>query len=1684
MSAVAKRYVPDSFLRRSEAIPLQVGSGDFIYSLGNADIHLQFGTKVFQISAVVVDTNAFQAVLGTDFTESEHFGGLLTRPTRVLIDGQEFPVQDCVDPKPEIKRLFRMFKTESYSLTKPLRKEVLSQLEISPHQVCVDVFANHTNFQEPFYLTKSNSAFRYSWSKLLRTQDDFLWANPPFSQLSKVVTKVCLEPTRLILVHPDWVDQYWSPLLREITVSRVQISSGTPIYVSDRTKKPLPSPLWNTQVSLVNTEVKNVSPEKLDPKLVRWLQRTSKNCGFEDLQGEMKKYPKADLTTVEESTQVQVQVVPPPPVVVTSCDHVPFPADRDHRAREEQAREHQEAFQDDLQGIKQEKVQSWLKEIDHEGPYVPLPNHSFSDSDLIDFLADVSNQIENQFQSIQETDEEVQHLFFKSSQPLEETLQAKPTGKFPRSQKDLAEITKLVNDRILGIETQKLAQEKSEKLFKPQESENLHGELEKDLEKYRNQPRLFELLTKYKEIFGPLPPPSAGCPLVQMDIELKEEWIGKPLRQRCWPMPIVDQEEINMQAEELLKAGLAEAFPPGQIPHFCSPTFLVDKKDSKTRRMVIQFRKLNSRTKPHAAYLPNMEQMVESLAKCRFKSKLDMRSGFWQVGLSERAKDLTTFCIPSGRCFRPLCMMFGLQGAPGVFQELMEILISQCKQDSQVRKILESGHLASFFDDTGIGSQTLDEHYYLLEKYFQICQKNQIRIKLTKCSFLDEEIEYLGFTLGWGTWRPSQKGIQAILRAQVKNQKDLRTFLGAMNFYRRHVKNFTFSSAPLTELLKKNVKWRWTDTEEKCFQELKNKISALEVLGVPKPFGEIIMVTDSSDLGGGSTLFQWQCLDPLQIPEKFRLIKSQNLPENNFQDTYGNFLENTGDLLPIPGHIPDVFQGSLENSGHHLQNAGESLGLTGKILVPSTKHLLVIDGQQRFSHSKTSSSTAKLRSSPTQNRKYTHNFSPATEKLSTPTANFSPGEVKFTLPETEKFTPGDILLQPAGNFSTSGANVDGSFKHNYPENFRLVPLGHWNWKWSEARQKYHSWEQEILSGVLTLASQSRIVSHLPIVWFTDNEAATSFLEKEPPINKRLRRMYCFLCQLKLKICHLPGLKNELCDFLSRNAFEDKYDTNFEDLVHDAFEKMDSQLDLWLKKILFLSDKFPITEQDYQESEFQEIWSSLTKGKTDFQQGNLWFRTDGKLFCERKLVIPLKRVDEVLKVSHESNNHPGAERTLLFFLGNFYCSLSRTELFQKCKNLCDACAVCLLSKPNRSTDRGEISSLSIPQICNDLVYIDFIQMDPYNNFDYILTIVDALSRFVQFIPCQKGITGEGTLKLILERWISVFGKPNTIHSDNDVRFKNPKGFYQSIFRALSVDVHFSIPRHPASNGLCENVNKSFLQNMRSLSLSLKTNNWPQLVAYCTWLMNSQISPLTNQCPSEMFLGKPAWKTELISEPNTNPSTQEWIMQQILSQEKASQRLQKLRESTLKYANRKRVPSTFQENDYVLVNNRRWPQKKFPKLSSPWQGPFKILKAKFNSLQISASPTLGGIIDVPLEMCKKWDLQLDDEVFAEGEPFEDQEDSTPKVPDPGEDELMTDAEQAELGFYNVAQILKHKFQQGWKFLVWWENFPISQATWEPLSSFLLPNGSVNTVFKEYCLQNNLTNILQKALSDSCK
>ena len=114
-----------------------------------------------------------------------------------------------------------------------------------------------------------------------------------------------MEPTKVILVTPDWGNQTWTNLLSKMSTARVEIPSGTKIFVSHGQKIPLPAPSWNTHVSVVDSILRKISQDELDPKIVKFVQRCSKNWTIQDLNREMKFYPKLAQPTMDVEIQCE-----------------------------------------------------------------------------------------------------------------------------------------------------------------------------------------------------------------------------------------------------------------------------------------------------------------------------------------------------------------------------------------------------------------------------------------------------------------------------------------------------------------------------------------------------------------------------------------------------------------------------------------------------------------------------------------------------------------------------------------------------------------------------------------------------------------------------------------------------------------------------------------------------------------------------------------------------------------------------------------------------------------------------------------------------------------------------------------------------------------------------------------------------------------------------------------------------------------------------------------------------------------------------------------------------------------------------------------------------------------------------------------------------------------------------------
>ena len=132
-----------------------------------------------------------------------------------------------------------------------------------------------------------------------------------------------------------------------------------------------------------------------------------------------------------------------------------------------------------------------------------------------------------------------------------------------------------------------------------------------------------------------------------------------------------------------------------------------------------------------------------------------------------------------------------------------------------------------------------------------------------------------------------------------------------------------------------------------------------------------------------------------------------------------------------------------------------------------------------------------------------------------------------------------------------------------------VSGGLWNWKSNQARSNYSTYDQELLAGMLVLSSQSGLLGSNPIVWLCEQEPVKSFQKGPPPEKAKLKRRWTYLSKFRLTVHHIPGMKNELSDYVSRNIFDALIGDSSEALAKETFQRMHVQLDLSMRNARIL-----------------------------------------------------------------------------------------------------------------------------------------------------------------------------------------------------------------------------------------------------------------------------------------------------------------------------------------------------------------------------------------------------------------------------------------------------------------------------------------------------------------------------------
>ncbi|KAL1263611.1 hypothetical protein QQF64_006350 [Cirrhinus molitorella] len=243
--------------------------------------------------------------------------------------------------------------------------------------------------------------------------------------------------------------------------------------------------------------------------------------------------------------------------------------------------------------------------------------------------------------------------------------------------------------------------------------------------------------------------------------------------------------------------------------------------------------------------MPRVDELIERLGKAKYLTTLDLCKGYWQVPLTDSAKNLTAFRVPSG-LFHFKYMPFGPHGA-ATFQRLVDRVLQGLDNCA-----------AAYIDDIVIFSETWEQHLGHLADVFERIPRGLV-VNAEKCQIAKQEVSFLGYVAGGGSVRPQVDKLQAILScAPPSTKKSVLSFIGLIGWYRRFIPNFAGRAAPLTDLTKKisSSKVKWTPECEQAFQDLKSCLCKDPVLQSPNFDLPFVVQTDTSELGLGAVLLQ------------------------------------------------------------------------------------------------------------------------------------------------------------------------------------------------------------------------------------------------------------------------------------------------------------------------------------------------------------------------------------------------------------------------------------------------------------------------------------------------------------------------------------------------------------------------------------------------------------------------------------------------------------------------------------------------------------------------------------------------------------------------------------------------------------------------------------------------------------
>lgn len=827
---------------------------------------------------------------------------------------------------------------------------------------------------------------------------------------------------------------------------------------------------------------------------------------------------------------------------------------------------------------------------------------------------------------------------------------------------------------------------------------------------------------------------------------------------------------------------------------------LVMHKPGKEPRVCFDARAINRVTVPDGYPPHRMDTLFAKLRDCVVFTALDAASGFFQVEIKEEDRHKTAFRTESG-VYEFCVMPFGLVNAPATFTRWMTESFTGLRDIMQV-----------YMDDMIVHSKVLSEHHKHLRKVFRRCKEMGIKLRLSKCEFLKDELNLLGYVVSQTGIKKNLDKIRPILeygkkagrQARLYTVAQVRSFVGMCQWYRSFHHMFADHILVLSDLLKKgkSVKKDWGATHQIAFDSLKEIIAKQSLLYYPDEDKPFIIMTDASKFALGGALLQLQKVTD---------------PEGNIVEEY---------------RVVEFFSRSLiERERHYSVSEKEYLAIVS--CVEKWKHYLhqhfrvITDHKPLLSMSRTDKARLQrwaLRLTPFN---FTLAWAPGDEMTLPDTLSRDPGLDSTVclncrihpLHEKEKMalqTESDMLVISARYISAQELlegkalprNDLNLSEENQPlATVNLSPVG--KRKISNAHMTY--------GGITVNLVMSRVVEDKG--------------EERP-----------------LSIIHVSRLDNYQETTLQLLA-EQLEDEKLPDIIHPGSPnfRQEQLLDPTLRTIFDKLEKKEVVKDYF----IQEDSGLLMKVRRSGNPG---------------VVVPTQSEENIFWLYHE---HPLAgHASLEKMMTNINHTFFVRNLREKARKWVRHCQ-CMRAKARMRKKAGLTLSRPIPRLFAYLV-IDLVVDFPRSRRGNIhwLTLVDAFSKDLELVPL-KNKTAEGIAKAILEFWVCRRGCPVALLSDNAKEFTG--SIAEALSKLLHLDKNTITAYQHTSAGLVERIHNYAHSIQRSANLG-KLSEWDLNLPYIRFAILTHELDTSGASPFQITYGnKPTLPGDLTTQNHVLPKS---------------------------------------------------------------------------------------------------------------------------------------------------------------------------------------------------------------------